>query len=123
MMICPKIFIVDICRESGMDENKSNNDSSIYNKSDHQLAMFRQLSNKRKQHKDAGFVMIWSTTKGNKVPDLPLLSKCWEEVMTLNYNLTDMLMILSQKLSTQSEWYCLEYNTTAPYGIWFEKSN
>jgi len=100
------------------------------NKNDNEVTLFRTVSKmspeKPRIHEKEGFVMVWSTTQGHKVPDLSLLSQYWDAVMTRNYrnhNLTDMVMILKNQINTQCKWYCVEQNTITSYGIWFEKSN
>ncbi|ETN99195.1 caspase-1, partial [Reticulomyxa filosa] len=61
---CPKIFIIDICRGSNVPQIASGTQTKG-----------KQGKEQNNIHNDNGFLMIWSTTKGYQVGDLPLFSE------------------------------------------------
>ncbi|ETO25430.1 hypothetical protein RFI_11707 [Reticulomyxa filosa] len=104
----PKIFIIDICR------NKSD--------SEPQKPATR---GKKGLHKDDGFFIIWSTTKGNETVDLSLFSETMNNIITSTYKsgytLIQMLRDIRKELSNKNDYYCVENQDTTNYDIVFQQ--
>jgi len=114
----PKIFIMDMCRDGNV----------VNHKNDQILDLYRgdSLENKN-ENKDSGFVKIWSTSKGQKVPDKSLLSECWKRIKSDDYkelSLSDLVTVLNKEVSRQSgsNSYCVELTFSAPYVVALQKN-
>ncbi|ETO32399.1 hypothetical protein RFI_04717 [Reticulomyxa filosa] len=108
----PKIFIIDACHDKNIPKS-------------YELTM---RGNKTVWgHRDDGFLIIWSTTKGHKVADLSLLSKSMNKVVTSKYKngypFKQMLHDIRTDIrSTKSgEYYCVESQDTTDYDIIFQQ--
>ncbi|ETO04845.1 hypothetical protein RFI_32551 [Reticulomyxa filosa] len=104
----PKIFIIDVCR------SKSNPESQK-----------PATTEKGKLHKDDGFLVIWSTTKGNTVADLSLLSEYMKNIVTSTYKsghpFKQALQDIRTEIRNKNDFYCVESQDTTNYDIVFEQ--
>ncbi|ETO35222.1 hypothetical protein RFI_01852 [Reticulomyxa filosa] len=104
----PKIFIIDICRSKSKPEPQK-----------------PVMRGKRPLHKDDGFLVIWSTTKGNTVADLSLLSKYMKNIVTSTYKsgypFKQVLQDIRTELRNKNDVYCVESQDTTDYDIVFQQ--
>ncbi|ETO12077.1 hypothetical protein RFI_25300, partial [Reticulomyxa filosa] len=111
---CPKIFIIDACRGQSIPKSHviewKGNDKTI----------------ERYGHTDDGFLTIWSTTKGYKVANFSLFSKCMTKTVVSMYkngcSLHQMMKIVRRDIQDSSggEWYCVQIEDTTTYDIFFQ---
>ncbi|ETO24979.1 hypothetical protein RFI_12166 [Reticulomyxa filosa] len=103
----PKIFIIDVCHTKIAEPQKS------------AIRGIRGLRNYD------GFLVIWSTTKGNTVGKLSLLSQCMKNIVTSTYksgySFNQMLQDIMTEICNKNEWHCVESKNAIDYYIVFQQ--